>query len=65
MLAEPRRKQRIGPNPRGKFFVEQENNFGKSLLEKMGWNTGDGLGLERQGIREAIRPKIQMSSKGT
>lgn len=64
MLAEPRRKQRIGPNPRGKFFTEDEDNRGRNMLQKMGWSAGDGLGVERQGIREPIRPKIQTDSKG-
>lgn len=44
MLAEPRRRQKIGPNPRGKFFTEDEDNKGRSLLQKMGWKSGDGLG---------------------
>jgi len=64
MLAEPRRKQRIGPNPRGKFFTEEEGNAGRTMLQKMGWKDGDGLGKEKQGMAEPIRPKIQMTAKG-
>ena len=64
MLAEPRRKQKIGPNPRGKFFMEEDDNPGKIMLQKMGWSNGEGLGLQKQGISEQIRPKVQMSAKG-
>lgn len=64
MLAEPRRKQRVGPNPRGKFFSEDEDNKGRHLLQKMGWQSGDGLGVQRQGIRDPIRPKIQSDARG-
>jgi Pin2-interacting protein X1 len=64
MLAEPRRKNRMGPNPRGKFFSEDEDNRGRNMLQKMGWKNGDGLGVERQGITEPIKPKIQTDAKG-
>jgi len=64
MLAEPRRKQRVGPNPRGKFFIEDENNKGRNLLMKMGWKHGDGLGVERQGMTEPIIPKIHTDNRG-
>lgn len=64
MLAEPRRKQRIGPNPRGKFFIDDQDNRGRQMLAKMGWKTGDGLGLQSQGMAEPIKPKIQMDASG-
>ncbi len=64
MLAEPRRKQRIGPNPRGKFFLEEEDNPGKLMLQKMGWRSGDGLGIQKQGMNEPLRPKTQMTGNG-
>jgi len=64
MLAEPRRKQRIGPNPRGKFFTEDDDNRGRQMLVKMGWKTGDGLGATSQGMSEPIKPKINSDSKG-
>jgi len=63
MLAEPRRKQRIGPNPRGKFFTEDEDNKGRIMLQKLGWKSGDGLGAGRNGIIEPIKPKIQSDAK--
>jgi len=64
MLAEPRRRQRIGPNPRGKFFSQDEDNRGRNLLQKLGWKDGDGLGAQKHGMVEPIRPKIQMNSNG-
>lgn len=64
MLAEPRRKQRIGLNPRGKFFQEDEDNRGRQMLMKMGWKNGDGLGAERQGMSEPIKPKVNTDSRG-
>jgi len=64
MLAEPRRRQRIGLNPRGKFFMEDEDNKGRALLQKLGWEVGKGLGRENQGMNAPIQPKIQMDSKG-
>jgi hypothetical protein len=64
MLAEPRRRQRVGPNPRGKFFTEDESNIGRTLLMKMGWKSGDGLGVERQGMRNPIIPKIHTDNRG-
>jgi len=64
MLAEPRRKQRVGPNPRGNFFVEDGDNRGRKMLEKMGWKTGDGLGVKKDGIVEPVKLKIQTDSKG-
>ncbi|CAG7824074.1 unnamed protein product, partial [Allacma fusca] len=63
MLAEPRRKQKIGPNPRGKFFLEDEDNKGRTMLSKLGWQKGDGLGRQNQGMQAPICPKIQMDGK--
>jgi len=64
MLAEPRRKQKIGPNPRGLFFTEDDQNRGRNMLQKMGWKDGSGLGLTHQGISVPIKPKVQQNSKG-
>jgi len=34
------------------------------LLQKFGWKEGDGLGKERDGIKEAIKPKFQQDTSG-
>jgi len=64
MLAEPRKKQRIGPNPRGKFFTDDQDNVGRQMLMKMGWKTGNGLGASSQGMNEPIKPKIHTDARG-
>jgi len=63
-LAEPRRKVRIGPNPRGKFFQEEDENRGRQMLLKRGWKTGDGLGANCTGMSEPIKPKVNTESRG-
>ncbi|CAL8090313.1 unnamed protein product [Orchesella dallaii] len=64
MLAEPRKKQRIGPNPRGKFFTDDQDNVGRQMLMKMGWKNGNGLGASSQGMSEPIKPKIHTDARG-
>lgn len=64
MLAEPRRKVRIGPNPRGKFFTEDDDNKGKQMLKKLGWKSGEGLGANSHGMSEPIKPKVNTDSRG-
>lgn len=36
----------------------------KSMMEKMGWKEGDGLGKEGQGIKTAIKPKKKIDATG-
>ena len=44
MLAETRRKNKWSYNPRGLKNGGEHEKMGKSLLEKMGWSEGQGLG---------------------
>jgi hypothetical protein len=39
-------------------------SFGKKLLEKYGWNEGQGLGKDNQGIAKTISPLTQTTTKG-
>jgi hypothetical protein len=39
-------------------------SFGKKLLEKYGWNEGQGLGKDNQGISKTITPLTQTTTKG-
>lgn len=39
-------------------------NFGRSMLEKMGWSEGTGLGAKRDGIVEPIAPKSRPEKLG-
>ena len=36
--------------------------FARSHMEGKGWNTGEGLGRHGQGIVDAIKPKLKLSS---
>lgn len=38
--------------------------IGQKLLEKMGWSNGEGLGKERNGIRDAVKLKTQFHTHG-
>ncbi|XP_028131537.2 metacaspase-3 [Diabrotica virgifera virgifera] len=64
MLAEPRRKQKWSLNPRGKEWSQDANKFGQKMLEKMGWQSGKGLGAKEDGIKEHIKISYKNDSKG-
>lgn len=40
------------------------SNFAKKQLEKMGWKEGEGLGKNKQGLKEHIRVHKKSSSEG-
>ncbi|CAI2339408.1 unnamed protein product [Caenorhabditis sp. 36 PRJEB53466] len=64
ILAEPRRKQRISIDPQNLTWKNDDQKFSKRLMEKMGWNEGDGLGRNRQGSADAVKLKANNSGKG-
>ena len=39
-------------------------DFGKKQLERMGWIEGKGLGLNEDGIIKAVKPNVQLNSRG-
>ncbi|KAL8603819.1 hypothetical protein ACOMHN_058554 [Nucella lapillus] len=55
MLAEPKRKQKYGPDPRNTFWSSDEDKFGFRMLENMGWKKGKGLGAKESGMTEHIK----------
>ncbi|KAK2577251.1 hypothetical protein KPH14_003393 [Odynerus spinipes] len=64
MLAEPRRRQRWTLNPRGKDWSNDTTKFGQRMLEKMGWTTGKGLGVNEQGMTEHVKMKVKNDTNG-
>ncbi|KAF7417796.1 hypothetical protein HZH68_000449 [Vespula germanica] len=64
MLAEPRRKQKWMLNPRGKDWSNDTNKFGQRMLEKMGWTTGKGLGINEQGTTQHVKVKVKNDTVG-
>ncbi|XP_026466530.1 PIN2/TERF1-interacting telomerase inhibitor 1-like [Ctenocephalides felis] len=64
MLAERKRKVKWALNPRGKQWSEDSNKFGQKLLEKMGWTSGKGLGVNESGITEHIKVAFKNDSQG-
>lgn len=38
--------------------------FGQQMLEKMGWSKGQGLGKQKDGMKEAIEVKKKEDSLG-
>eukprot|EP00210_Caulerpa_lentillifera_P004958 g4732.t1 len=40
------------------------NGIGQMLLEKMGWSQGEGLGKNRNGIRNPVKLKTQSHTQG-
>ncbi|CAF1192920.1 unnamed protein product [Adineta steineri] len=45
-------------------WVEDDNKFGKKMLEKMGWTSGVGLGKNENGRTEHIDMKFKSNMKG-
>lgn len=63
MLAEGKSKTKWVLNPRGSNAMEGMC-FGRKILEKMGWQSGDGLGVNKQGVTEPLRVSYKNDVKG-
>jgi len=63
-LAEPRRKQKWTLNPRGNLWANDDQKIGHKLMEKMGWEKGNGLGANQDGRTEHIKVKLKDNQKG-
>lgn len=63
MLAGPRQKQRISVDPQNMKW-KKSNNIGKSLMTKMNWSEGKGLGKHEHGMAENLKLKANFSGKG-
>lgn len=64
MLAEPKRKQKISLDPRNKFWSDDTNKFGKRMLEKMGWESGKGLGANLDGNTNHVKVSLKNNTLG-
>jgi Pin2-interacting protein X1 len=64
ILAEPRRKRKICLDPQNLAWKNDTNKFGHKMLQNMGWNEGQGLGLNNQGMTENIKLKANYTQKG-
>ncbi|KAJ3054670.1 PIN2/TERF1-interacting telomerase inhibitor 1 [Rhizophlyctis rosea] len=63
-LAEPKRKQRIGPDPRNKAWADDKSKFGLKMLEKFGWSEGKGLGVNQDGITQHVSVRLKEDNLG-
>lgn len=48
-------KQRISKDPRNKRWAQDNSRVGFTMLQKMGWSSGDGLGQDLQGRATNIK----------
>ena len=64
MLAEPRKRQKWSLNPRGNLWSKDESKFGQKMLEKLGWKSGDGLGAEKQGMKDPVTLNANLDNRG-
>lgn len=67
MLAQPRRKQVLvgSKKPKSKYdWFKESSSVACSLLSKMGYSPGDGLGTNGQGISDPIRLEKNKDKRG-
>jgi len=65
MLSESRRKkQRIADDPNNLRWVKDDNKFGQKILEKMGWKTVSGLGVNEQGRADPLAVRANSGFRG-
>lgn len=63
-LAEPKRKVKYSIDPNALHWANNEDKFGKRLMEKMGWEKGKGLGAKEDGMTENIKVRVKSDTKG-
>eukprot|EP00117_Sycon_ciliatum_P043128 scpid42762/ scgid0963/ PIN2/TERF1-interacting telomerase inhibitor 1; 67-11-3 protein; LPTS1; Liver-related putative tumor suppressor; Pin2-interacting protein X1; TRF1-interacting protein 1 len=63
-LAERRKKQKWGSDPRGTNWSKDKSKFGYRMLEKMGWSDGSGLGAAEAGTTSHVKVNFKNDTLG-
>ncbi|QPG76767.1 hypothetical protein FOA43_004161 [Brettanomyces nanus] len=63
-LAAPRKRQKIGLDPRNIKWLNDKDRFGHRFLVNMGWKPGEGLGRVEHAITTHIRVKVKRDNLG-
>ncbi|RNA43461.1 PIN2 TERF1-interacting telomerase inhibitor 1, partial [Brachionus plicatilis] len=61
---EPKKKVKYSIDPNALHWANNEDKFGKRLMEKMGWQKGKGLGANENGMTDHIKVKFKLDTKG-
>jgi len=64
MLAEPRSRQKWSHDPRNTNWSNDKTKFGYTMLTKMGWSEGNGLGANLSGNTSHIKVNKRGSNAG-
>lgn len=64
MLAEPRSRQKWSHDPRNTNWANDKQKFGYTMLTKMGWSEGNGLGANLSGNTSHIKVNKRGSNAG-
>lgn len=64
MQDQTRRQKQSATRHGAAFWQEEKDNFGKKLMEKMGWEQGKGLGRKEEGATEFLRAKKRSDNLG-
>ena len=63
-MGQPKQRIKYSIDPNSLNWANNDNKFGKRLMEKMGWQSGKGLGANENGIVENIKVKLKSDTKG-
>eukprot|EP00041_Stephanoeca_diplocostata_P039855 m.1638020 g.1638020 ORF g.1638020 m.1638020 type:complete len:349 (-) comp26595_c0_seq1:331-1377(-) len=63
-MNEPKRKQKWGLDPQNKQWANDTSKFGYKMMEKMGWQNGQGLGTNNSGMTEHVKVTTKNNNLG-